>query len=227
MFIDKIRDIIVYAFSIGLIIEPLTTIYKLKITIMKKLFLIGAMAASSLAFQACSRNPTQTGNTDTTSVETGDSYTKKDTSSASKDMEVTSFAEKAASGGMMEVMLGKIAQTNALSDKVKKFGMMIVRDHSKANDELMAIADKMKVTLPKEMMPMQEQMVADLKTKKGAEFDKAYMDMMVNDHNEDISLFENEAQSGTDVMLRDYAAKTLPTLKMHLIAAKSTQSELK
>lgn len=194
---------------------------------MKKLFLIGALATSILTFQACNSNSFKTGNTDTTNIETGDNYLSQDTSSVSKDMEETSFAEKAASGGIMEVMLGKIAQANASSDKVKKFAMMMVKDHSKANDELMAIAEKMKVILPKEMMPMQEQMVADLKTKKGAEFDKAYMDMMVNDHNEDISLFENEAQSGTDVMLRDFAAKTLHTLKMHLIAAKSTLSELK
>ena len=195
---------------------------------MKKLFFISALAASTLALQDCNRNPNQLKSTSETTTEISDS-TVNDIPMASlaKDMENSSFAEKACSGGMMEVILAKIAQENASSDKVKKFAMMLEKDHSKANDELMAIADKMKVTLPKEMMPMQEQIVADLKTKTGAEFDKAYMDMMVNDHNEDISLFEKEAQSNSDVMLRDFATKTLPVLKMHLSAAKSTLSELK
>jgi putative membrane protein len=184
---------------------------------MKRLFFISALAASSLAFQACNRDHTS---------ETNESlYTSMTTPST--DLEETSFAEKAASGGMMEVKLGEMAQENASSIKVKEFGMMMVKDHSKANDELMAIANKMKVTLPKEMMPKQEQMVADLKSKKGAEFDKAYMDMMVNDHKEDIALYEKEAQSSTDVMLKDFAAKTLPVLKMHLNTATSTQSEVK
>ena len=155
---------------------------------MKKLFFMAALTTSGLTFQACNNNPSESGNTGQTTIETPtDNNVNQDTASASKDMEETSFAEKTASGGMMEVSLGKIAQANAASEKVKKFGMMMVKDHSEANDELMAIAEKMKVTLPKEMMPMHVQMVADLKTKKGAEFDKAYMDMMVNDHKEDIS----------------------------------------
>jgi putative membrane protein len=190
---------------------------------MKKLFFISALAASSLAFQACNRNPSQT----TSTSETKENSVVQDTSKTSVKNTETSFVEEAATGGMMEVTLGKLALMNASNDKVKKFGMMMVTDHTKANEELMKIADKMKVTLPKEMMPKQEQMVSDLKSKKGAEFDKAYMDMMVNDHNEDIALFENEAKSSNDPMLKDFATATLPVLRKHLSAAKSTYSDVK
>jgi putative membrane protein len=48
----------------------------------------------------------------------------------------------------MEVELGNIAKTNAGSEKVKAFGEQMVSDHSKANDELKAIAISKSISLP-------------------------------------------------------------------------------
>src|SRR5438045_9606015 len=71
----------------------------------------------------------------------------RDTSAASTGSAVTAvgkddadFAVEAADGGMMEVELGNYAQQNAVNPRVKEFGAMMVRDHSKANDELKSIA---------------------------------------------------------------------------------------
>lgn len=58
------------------------------------------------------------------------------------------FAVKAADGGMMEVRLGELSKTNASSAQVKKFGDMMVSDHSKANDELKSLAAQKNITLP-------------------------------------------------------------------------------
>src|SRR5690242_3587027 len=48
------------------------------------------------------------------------------------DKDVADFAVKAASGGMMEVELGKLAQQKAVSQRVKDFGAMMEKDHSQA-----------------------------------------------------------------------------------------------
>ena len=55
---------------------------------------------------------------------------------------------KAAQGGMAEVELGKLAQTNASSDAVKQFGQRMVDDHTKAGEELARIAADKGITLP-------------------------------------------------------------------------------
>src|SRR5262245_47473077 len=60
------------------------------------------------------------------------------------------FITKAASGGRMEVELGRYATTHAASDRVKQFGQRMVDDHTKANDELKQVADRQSVPLPSE-----------------------------------------------------------------------------
>jgi putative membrane protein len=60
----------------------------------------------------------------------------------------------------------------------------------------------------------------------GAEFDQAYMDEMVKDHEKDIAAFEQQAQAGQDPELRAFAEEALPTLREHLELAKEIQSQI-
>lgn len=131
------------------------------------------------------------------------------------------FVMKAGSGGMMEVTLGNMAQEKGQHQRVKDFGAMMVRDHSKANSDLMALASAKGTNIPQELMPEHKRHVEMLRTKNGAEFDRAYMDMMVEDHKKDISEFERMSQNSTDTDLRAFASRTLPVLRMHLDSAQA------
>lgn len=142
---------------------------------------------------------------------------------SSKDKE---FAKKAASGGMMEVKLGKKAQEKASSPDVKKFGQMMETEHGKANDELKTIAEKKNITLPKELESKHKSIVKKMDDTKGAEFDKAYMKEMVKDHMEDIEEFQKGKDSVKDPELKAWIEKTLPTLESHLKAAKETAAKV-
>lgn len=136
------------------------------------------------------------------------------------------FMKKAASGGLMEVELGKYATNNASSPKVKEFGQTMVTDHSKANEELKALAAQKNVSLPLTPMPEHQEHINTLESKKGAEFDKAYMSMMVEDHQHDVEEFEKAANSSSDPEVKAFAAKTVPVLKQHLEMAKSINESL-
>ena len=71
-----------------------------------------------------------------------------------------------------------------------------------------------------------QKMISDLSKEQGAAFDKAYMQMMVTDHEKTIKLFTDASQN-TDIEVRNFAAKTLPTIKMHLDSANAILSALK
>lgn len=137
------------------------------------------------------------------------------------------FVEAAATGGMMEVMLGELAQSQATDASVKALGAMMVKDHSKANEELKSWAQAAGYTLPTSLKPEQQKMHDDLKAKRGADFDKAYADAMVADHKKDISEFKKQASDGSDAALKSFASKTVPTLEHHLMESEKTKNSVK
>jgi len=122
---------------------------------------------------------------------------------------------------MMEVELGQLATERAASAQVKAFGQRMVTDHSKANQQLLQIAAAKGMAAPREMMPEHRQLREKLAKLSGAEFDRMYMQHMVQDHKKDVSGFEKEAQKGADPALRSFAQETLPTLREHLSLAES------
>lgn len=196
---------------------------------MKKLTMsLGLIAFLAFGIGCGGNQSTETSSDSTTmtneSMDTSTSSTMDSDTSMSADRD---FAMDAGSGGMMEVELGKLAQTNAASAQVKEFGQMMVTDHSKANEELKALAATKNITLPSAPMEKQQSHIDDLKSKKGADFDKAYVDMMVDDHKEDISKFQDEANKGNDADIKAFAAKTLPVLNTHLEHIQKIQDAMK
>lgn len=137
------------------------------------------------------------------------------------------FMEKAAESGVAEVMFGKLAQKQASSQKVKDYGTMMEKDHSKANQELIALAKQQNISLPTTLSaPMQNDYDA-LKKKNGNDFDKSFMEQMIADHQKAINLFESEVKTGKNEQVRTWAERTLPTLKHHLEHAREIRNNLK
>jgi putative membrane protein len=137
------------------------------------------------------------------------------------------FLIAAASGGQTEVKLGRLASERAAHKRVKEFGRRMVQDHGKANATLAQLAAKKHVTLPKE--PTEDEhrkILAELSQQKGADFDRAYMQAMVDDHEHDVDEFRKAAKDAKDPDVKSFAAKTLPTLEAHLRMAKEVASEV-
>jgi putative membrane protein len=153
----------------------------------------------------------------------GFAQAKKSASGAVPDQ---AFVLEAAKGGMAEVEVGKLAVDKASNADVKKFGQRMVDDHSKANDELKAIASSKHITLPASLDAKDKAMYDRLSKLSGAAFDRAYMQAMVTDHVTDVAAFKREAQTGNDPEVKAFAAKTLPTLEDHLKMARSTDTQV-
>jgi len=181
---------------------------------MKNLRVILMIALSTWALQACN-------STEKDSTETADSLNmEKDTSVAGPGIAVVEddakFVVDAGNGGMTEVELSKLAQQKATNAKAKEYADMMVMDHSKANDELKALAKAKNVTLPDSLNADSKKMWDDLNAKTGKDFDKAYVSTMVSEHKKTVSMFENASKDLKDAELKAFVDKTLPVLKGHL-----------
>jgi Predicted outer membrane protein len=132
------------------------------------------------------------------------------------------FADQAAEGSAMEVHLAQIAQQKSNSDAVKQLAQKIEQDHTQAGKELADLAKMRAVDLP--TTETKHTVVIDkFSNLAGAQFDKAYIKMMVQDHKKDIREFERYASNGMDTDLKAFASKTLPTLREHLRMAEELQ----
>jgi putative membrane protein len=146
---------------------------------------------------------------------------KDSTSGMGVNDDVADFAVKAANAGLMEVQLGEYASKNATDKSVKQFGSMMVKDHSKANDELKALATSKNISIPAAVGEDKTDDMNDLMKKTGKDFDKAYMNQMVKDHKDAIDLFQKASDDSKDADMKAFASKTLPALKKHLDEAEA------
>ena len=192
---------------------------------MKKLGLLIMTLITVWLVQACSGNVENDSKADADSTATlKDTLTKIGIPLEKEDAQ---FVFKAASGGITEVVLGKLAQQKGENLRVKNFGMMMVKDHSKANSKLVALAKSKNIDLPTTPDADDQKVINALSKKSGKDFDKAYVSYMINDHKNDIKAFKYASENCSDPDLKAFAGKTLPVLKNHLDAVNTIYDSMK
>ena len=137
-----------------------------------------------------------------------------------------SFIKEAALGGQMEVELGRLAVEKASNAEVKQFGQRMVDDHGKANEQLSSIAQQKNVQVATELTGKAKADQDRLSKLSGEQFDRAYMQLMVQDHRKDVAEFRKQSTKAKDADVKSFASQTLPTLEDHLKLAEQTQSAL-
>jgi putative membrane protein len=132
------------------------------------------------------------------------------------------FMMKAAQMDLAEIALGNLAVSKAQSEDVRRYGQMMVDDHTRTSQELATLAAGENVTLPTTMDNKHQAAMNKLSGLSGAEFDRAFMKQMVKDHEAAVKLYQKQAnQTNGDAEVTAFAAKTLPALQSHLQMARS------
>ena len=127
------------------------------------------------------------------------------------------FMMSAAKGGAMEVHMGEMAAQQGQSAEVKKLGTEMAAAHTKANNQLMALANARGVKL--DTRHKMDKM-------SGGNFDQQWLAQMEKDHMQMISEFQAEAKNGSDPELKSWAGKMVPTLQAHLKQVKAAQGKM-
>jgi putative membrane protein len=146
-----------------------------------------------------------------------------DSAQSKADMADAHFAKAAAQGGMAEIQLGKLAADRGSNSMVKAFGERMVAQHGAAGDQLKAAAQQATIVLPTTASSKDQQIYDRLARLNGSDFDRAYADDMVQDHEKDLHEFQNEANNGKNSSIRAFAAQTVPMIQEHLNQAREMQ----
>ena len=197
-----------------------------------------AAATAIVVLAACSeKNTSGLPETDTTAT-TGQSAQETSTATAtttgatggtvsSMSDEDKTFVANAGMGGLFEVQAGNLALQKAQSADVKAFAQQMVTDHGKANADLAQLATTKGLALPTELGGPHKGAFDHLSMLSGAEFDKAYMAHMVEDHDKDVAAFEKASTTAIDADVKTFAGTTLPVLKQHQAKSKEVSAKLK
>jgi putative membrane protein len=136
------------------------------------------------------------------------------------------FLRNAAEGSMAEVKLGQLAEEKAQAPEVKNFAKRMVEDHSKAVEELKQIGSQEGINLPTDTSHKDAETYNRLAKLSGPEFDRAYAQEMVKDHQKDIAEFKKGETEVQKPALKQFAQRELPTLQSHLELAQHMEAHV-
>lgn len=201
---------------------------------MKRLASWSGALALALAVTACGGdNTTDTANTQTGARDNAAVGTAgAGTNNAAAERE---FVEEHLAMGEHEIALGQLAQQKGSHPEVKRFGEMMVRDHRSAGEELKQLRTQLGTTgttgtagtnnAGEDMREHHRESVEELQKLSGREFDREYIDLMIEDHEKAVNELERISGNGS-TELRQWAAKTLPKVQQHLEQARQIKETL-
>jgi putative membrane protein len=187
---------------------------------MKKLFVLAMFSMMALA--ACDSKKSEQAE-DSKEVAEEQNEAKFDTTKMEDDAE---RAIDIADGGMLEVKLGELAQTNASAAAVKDFGMMMTKDHGMSNSEFEKVAEKHNISLPTMLSEDSQKIYDKLSGMRGTDFDKEYIKTMVDAHEETLENLKEQSKDGKNMDMKEYANSKIPTVEKHLAEAKVLKDKM-
>jgi putative membrane protein len=98
------------------------------------------------------------------------------------DSKSRKYVEHMLIANMAEIQLGQMAAERASSSDVKSFAQQMVTDHTRANQELMPVAQQLGVQQPTQLDGKHQKIADKLSKAQGADFDRQFMKAMVSAH---------------------------------------------
>lgn len=135
------------------------------------------------------------------------------------------FINKAVEGGMLEVQLGHVVTKQAASPDVKTFGQEMIKDHNAADSDLKTLASTKGLILPTALDSSHQATLDKISGLGGAKLDNEYASDMVDDNDDFVKSFSDEAQNAKDPDVKAFAAKNLPLLQSRLQEAKDLKAK--
>ncbi|NJC05486.1 putative membrane protein [Sphingomonas kaistensis] len=180
-----------------------------------------AAAVGTLALSACkqegtsiSNNQTQ-GMTDEAAVENSAAAASNRSTSANPSADQT-YVNNAAASDIFEIESSKLALEKATLPSIKTYAQMMIDEHTKSSNELMAAVVQGKLTGRIAMPAEQAAKLEALKGLSGAAFDRQYLADQCAGHQDTLAKVNAYLASAPAGPLKDHAAKVTGVVQKHL-----------
>ncbi|HZY39855.1 MAG TPA: DUF4142 domain-containing protein [Mucilaginibacter sp.] len=137
------------------------------------------------------------------------------------------FLVKSYEAGMYEIRLSQLAATNGLDADVKNLAAELLSAHTAINSSIKTIATTANFVLPAGIDADHEKDMQDIRKLKASNFDEKYINIVVDDYNNEEDDYKDAYKNLSDGNTRTFAAETLPRIQDHLEMAKKVQDRIK
>jgi len=136
------------------------------------------------------------------------------------------FLMKAEKDNIAEQEIGRFAAAKTQNKDVKDYGEMLVEDHTKALNDLVDLMNKKGMAQPNGLPKVEHDAMSKLNGLSGPDFDREFLNLMVEDHQKAVSEFRQEKDMAQDKDVKSYADHVLPVLEKHMQKAQELQRNL-
>ncbi|MBW1602135.1 DUF4142 domain-containing protein [Streptomyces sp. JJ66] len=124
--------------------------------------------------------------------------------------------------GLWEIPAGRLAQTNASSEAVKRAGHHLIDGHAKLDQLVREDAKLLGVEIPDEATAEQQQWVEDLRAAKGAEFDKLFANVLRASHGKIFATIGEVRAATQNDLIRRHSRQANQTVLDHMEVLEDT-----
>lgn len=142
------------------------------------------------------------------------------------DENSSTFLVRAANAAMTEMEMVRMTGQTATMQPVKDFAAMLGTEHRNLQSEIKSLAESKKIVLPAAVSNDDQKDINDLAEKTGNNFDKTFMNEMIDRHKECIRLYEGASKDAGDADIKTFANNTLAKLRLHLDSAQALKKRL-
>lgn len=192
---------------------------------MKKILLISKLVLATgiilLSLNSCKKETKQE---DPKEVAEDQNEAKFDDSNSKEND--SEFLVDATEINLEEIAIGQLAQQKSTNPEIKKFGKMLVDDHTKLSGEVKTVAESRNISLPTSITEDGQEQYNKLNEKSGLDFDKKFVDMMIDGHEKAIDKFTKASKNSNDEEIKTWASNNIASLTAHLQHAKMLKQDL-
>lgn len=132
------------------------------------------------------------------------------------------FLVKVRQAGLWEIPAGRLAQTHADSEAVKRAGLHLIDGHSKLDQLVREDARILGVSLPNQATEEQQGFVRQLENARGAEFDRLFANLLRASHGKIFATIGEVRAATQNDLIRRHARQANQTVLDHMEVLEDT-----
>ena len=130
------------------------------------------------------------------------------------------YVATASASDLYERQSAQLVLESTQDPRIRSFAQMMLQDHGKSSAAVKAAAAKSRVSAPPMLMPLQTELLAELRAETGAARDATYVAQQKAAHNQALAVQKAYAAQGTAPALKTAAVKLVPVVEHHIAMLK-------